>query len=63
MSEVSDAGVAQLSRLAALQDLELQFGWMFGDDGVAALARLPALTRLDLMYRCAELVGCAARLS
>lgn len=51
MSEVTDAGVRQLAQLRSLEDLELQFGWQFGDEGVAALARLGALSRLDLMYR------------
>lgn len=57
MSEVTDAGVAQLAALSCLQELELQFGWQFGDAGIAALTRLSALTRLDLMYRCGVLAA------
>lgn len=52
MGEVSDAGVRCLAQLGALQELELQFGWQFGDEGIAALTALTALSRLDLMYRC-----------
>jgi hypothetical protein len=59
MGEVSDAGVRCLAQLGALQELELQFGWQFGDDGIAALTALTALSRLDLMYRCVgRAVGC-----
>lgn len=50
ISNIDDAGLQSVARLAALRHLDFAYCWKVTDVGVEALMGLPVLANLDLAY-------------